>query len=1795
MERNARDLDSNDMEGSTSGQQRLSDAATSDSESDLNAQEIDKHGSSSESESSGESDSSIEIRHRKTKTALIDSDSDNSESDWEISPSKRSRLPQLSGESSSSESDGQSDKCPICLARFKGQEIGLPDSCEHSFCYECILEWSKNVTTCPIDRKQFQLILIKKHLDGSVVRQIPVQAQQAAEPDVELVDPTFCEICHACDREDRMLLCDGCDLGFHLECLTPPLENVPVGSWLCPDCGPEDLQDITIYVNELEVLYHDAEEFGAPANARRVQPSNNIVPRTRQSDRIRARIISNRQNNRISTVVGHNNIQVTVDQVDQPSTSRRTSTTASVTQSRHRSTTRRTTTTKKRRKKRKARKPRIKITYEIDEATGKKIVIETKSYCKSKARKRKRRKIRKRLTRAAADTKTTKRRLAKHFGICAPEKPGQTLPDVRIPCENKNLSYMRYQAGIPSLSLFGNANDIDYFSGSDDNDEGDGGASGSGVLVRRRPNMNDVAVLRRSAARKSHLLPSAVQTQTSSSIDLLGSIMDSQEKMHSKHSVLSLNKDGSLKIDTNKNSNSETNRNGVNVNDRRHIRGRNVPTYSTNDNPANIANVNSPQEYRSDNRVATSSATISNDSVSTSTVSSRGDGGNSTTNSSIGGGNCPETDTGMDPYSDIETVSTSKVEAEDSDKDESEDVIKDAQEEDVSSTTNVITHDHGRVDEPIEDTDDEECPNFSIYSKDTINLVANRSLEHNEVGSSLDVSKQDQDQDQDQDDIPPPPTTDDDEDDEGDGEDKTDQAVELNADVEDVEINDEHHDVKDNSKLNDLYSDSDEEVVKTDARSFGIGDIRDITEDISDEERSYTPCLDERGPIREGLEGLDTEAISEDEKNDFDESHEHKTISEGGDALEINAKESELDFTKPEDYEEGEIIDKLKKLEKEKEKAKEESSGKSSTTNKTKEVKKKDKENSAPVEKEPTASFKRITKNTNRNYRDKDRSRSHSREKNKENERDKKRERKKEKRKELERYNVRNLVSDKPRKTNKDKFGRDARRRSTSRSSRSPSYSPPYRSPSRGRRSFSRERRKRRGRSRARSTSRSRSRSRSRKRSASRKRRSISRPKRRRSSADEKKRERKKRTPSRHRSRSRSRSHSPTRRHREWEREPQARPRWSPSLSRSRTPERKASPSWTPPRMHESTAVKPHNLTVILTNDGNKSKKKDKKRSEKRKKEGASDKSKKRKRDKTPLPSKEVFASGDNILVSVSFNKEAEELGKRTTKQTRAVDDEISTKRTRKEKEKRHERTRTPPPPVATKTKKKKTPQQDLSGVKPVAIIDLDRSPFKELTPSPKDVIVLSDSDHSPEKAVPDSSQQTDYSMGPKTPPEPQVKFSLATKAPQLRQISNPLHDPDEENEETEIDPQDELEQRLNDALHKGPNTPSEPPNSPPSSPDAYDPFDPTKSRSPTPEAEDTQPGPQDLDDSHSPDEEREMPLSKTPDIGIAKSHTPPLADIQPADSQTNTQMCLGGSTTPEESDKQGQLAPTAIAQGNSPIFSSKVKTTVSAAASTPTSSITTAPRVNILNSTIITPILPAKPSPTKASVKMMPKRIPSTNAPKLPKPAPKMKNNRSTDSNDSNMDLDSPYSPGPSDFEDLFEPPTEHKNKPKPAPPPPVQQQSQPPTKASTKQTFDNLFGSPGNKSKSKMDKSKKPTHAKIKQVGLKFDEDSLKILDELPNSAVEMQVKDKYLKKLNRQERVVEEVKLVLKPHYNKKHINKDEYKDILRRAVPKICHNKAGEINPKKIQNLVEAYVKKVRHTKKVSSSSSVSAQK
>lgn len=363
-------------------------------------------------------------------------------------------------------------------------------------------------------------------------------------------------------------------------------------------------------------------------------------------------------------------------------------------------------------------------------------------------------------------------------------------------------------------------------------------------------------------------------------------------------------------------------------------------------------------------------------------------------------------------------------------------------------------------------------------------------------------------------------------------------------------------------------------------------------------------------------------------------------------------------------------------------------------------------------------------------------------------------------------------------------------------------------------------------------------------------------------------------------------------------------------------------------------------LTVIVPNtkdDSERHRKKEKKRKESKKNKDlvASSEKRKKRKEKSPAPSKEVFTSGDNILVSVNFksNKTAGSKDVLTTSGAVAVAakdpskrkqidgsfeiDRESTKKLRKDKSNKekaspHQKnggTGGDKTVVRSGEKKLKKGVQKIGNKasrvaalinkKPVAIIDLDQSPFHEQTPSPRDLIVLSDSEEehmakegdreeladtlnsrrsmrqnssspksskqgintapsgtiarTPESQSPPVNAVGSYlvtSTGPKTPPEPQIKFSIAAK-PQLRSINNPLREDEEDMmaEEAGLDDLDqrieeeldrELDRGIGEVLHKGPNTPPEPrgpstPCSPPTSPDAYDPFDPTKSGTPSP------------------------------------------------------------------------------------------------------------------------------------------------------------------------------------------------------------------------------------------------------------------------------------------------------------------------------------------------------------------------
>lgn len=136
-----------------------------------------------------------------------------------------------------------------------------------------------------------------------VCLQIPVENARAGEEEEEEEDPTFCEVCGRSDREDRLLLCDGCDAGYHMECLDPPLQEVPVDEWFCPECVVPEAAASTAEadpVSDEEVSLLLADVVPTASRLRPRTGRTRAIARTRQSERVRATV----NRNRMSTARG---------------------------------------------------------------------------------------------------------------------------------------------------------------------------------------------------------------------------------------------------------------------------------------------------------------------------------------------------------------------------------------------------------------------------------------------------------------------------------------------------------------------------------------------------------------------------------------------------------------------------------------------------------------------------------------------------------------------------------------------------------------------------------------------------------------------------------------------------------------------------------------------------------------------------------------------------------------------------------------------------------------------------------------------------------------------------------------------------------------------------------------------------------------------------------------------------------------------------------------------------------------------------------------------------------------------------------------------------------------------------------------------------------------------------------------------------------------------------------------------------------------------------------------------------
>ncbi|OAF67294.1 hypothetical protein A3Q56_04971 [Intoshia linei] len=79
-----------------------------------------------------------------------------------------------------------------------------------------------------------------------------------------------CETCFKWDSPERLILCDGCDLGYHIFCLSPPLSVVPEEEWYCKDCTicrfceesvikevKEIVSEKSLYLNKFVTFYKE--------------------------------------------------------------------------------------------------------------------------------------------------------------------------------------------------------------------------------------------------------------------------------------------------------------------------------------------------------------------------------------------------------------------------------------------------------------------------------------------------------------------------------------------------------------------------------------------------------------------------------------------------------------------------------------------------------------------------------------------------------------------------------------------------------------------------------------------------------------------------------------------------------------------------------------------------------------------------------------------------------------------------------------------------------------------------------------------------------------------------------------------------------------------------------------------------------------------------------------------------------------------------------------------------------------------------------------------------------------------------------------------------------------------------------------------------------------------------------------------------------------------------------------------------------------------------------------------------
>ncbi len=111
-------------------------------------------------------------------------------------------------------------RCTVCGSAEREARMVLCDWCDRGFHMGCL-----NPPLRRVPRRDWFCPLCSVGSTGAGGVDVDVQSEE---------EGTRCEKCCRTDGADSMVLCDGCDKGFHTECLG--MLCVPDGNWFCSDC-----------------------------------------------------------------------------------------------------------------------------------------------------------------------------------------------------------------------------------------------------------------------------------------------------------------------------------------------------------------------------------------------------------------------------------------------------------------------------------------------------------------------------------------------------------------------------------------------------------------------------------------------------------------------------------------------------------------------------------------------------------------------------------------------------------------------------------------------------------------------------------------------------------------------------------------------------------------------------------------------------------------------------------------------------------------------------------------------------------------------------------------------------------------------------------------------------------------------------------------------------------------------------------------------------------------------------------------------------------------------------------------------------------------------------------------------------------------------------------------------------------------------------------------------------------------------------------------------------------------------